>query len=87
LSLFHHIHHKNGKHAVHHCGGGHVKFDPKLDYSIKHCKCGKHTINEEYAIGHATDKNLESIEVKIKFTEKCPCGGWHVESGILAPKN
>ena len=81
LDLFHHIHHGEGGHEVHHCGGDHQKIDPKLDYTIKHCACGKHSINKEVVVGHATGAGLESIEVKIKFSEKCSAGGWHVESG------
>lgn len=82
LSLFHHIHHKNGKHEVHHCGGKHKKINPILDYTIRHCICGKHAIDKAFAVGHATNELLVPIEVKIKFVEKCPDGGWHVESGI-----
>lgn len=88
LHLFHHIHHKKeGKtivHEVHHCGGDHIKVDPKLNYSIKHCPCGRHSISKEIAIGHATGGNLKPKEVKIKFREKCPDGGWHIETGIGA---
>ena len=89
LSLFHHIHFDN-KHEIHHCGEKHASVDQKLDYKIKHCKCGKHSINKEVAIGHATDSNLQTIEVKIKFLEQCPYSGWHIESGIKIndePKN
>jgi len=81
ISLFHHIHHNNGEHQVHHCGGKHVKIDSKLDYTIKHCSCNKHSINKEQAVGHATGRQLDSIEVRIHFLEKCPEGGWHLESG------
>lgn len=81
LSLFHHIHHENSCHEVHHCGGGHSKIDPKVNYTINHCKCGKHSIDKQTAIGHATGKNLEPLEIKIIFKEKCPEGGWHLESG------
>jgi len=83
LYLFHHIHHKDDTHAVHHCGGEHKKIDPKLDFTIEHCSCGKHRIDRETAIGHTTGPNLEKLEMKIHFTEKCPDGGWHVESGII----
>ena len=86
LSLFHHIHHNDDGHKVHHCGGKHVEIDPKLNYTITHCPCGKHSIDMETAIGHATDENLESIEVKIQFQEKCPHGGWHMESGKKIPE-
>lgn len=79
LSLFHHIHHENGIHSVHHCGGNHEK----SDYNIEHCSCGKHKIDKEFAIGHATSKDINQFEEKIKFLEKCPEGGWHVESGVI----
>lgn len=82
LFLFHHIHHEGNKHQVHHCGGKHIDIDPKVDYTISHCVCGKHSIDKEIAIGHATNERLEPIEVKVKFTEKCSQGGWHIESGI-----
>lgn len=82
LSLFHHIHHTDEAHEVHHCGGAHKEVNPSLDYVIKHCTCGKHSISKEVAIGHTVDKSLELSEIKIKFIEKCPSGGWHVESGI-----
>lgn len=77
LDLFHHIHHKKGKHEVHHCGGKHVEINQKLDYTIKHCKCGKHSIDKKKAAGH--DFNMKELEVT--FSEACPYGGWHVESG------
>tara|TARA_Y100000031_G_C7906684_1_gene241958 strand:+ start:60 stop:332 length:273 start_codon:yes stop_codon:yes gene_type:complete len=86
LSLFHHIHHKNGEHKVHHCGGKHVETDPNVDYSIEHCSCGKHRIDKESAVGHATSENLKPVEVEIQFTEKCPDGGWHIESDIKSDK-
>ncbi|HAM88975.1 MAG: hypothetical protein US83_C0002G0075 [Candidatus Falkowbacteria bacterium GW2011_GWC2_38_22] len=87
ISLFHHIHHHGDDHKVHHCGGRHVVIDKKLDYNIWHCACGKHCIDKQIAIGHATDSDLNSVEVKIKFQEYCPEsywrveGGWHIESG------
>lgn len=84
LALFHHIHHDNGVEKVHHCGGAHVKVDPKVNYTIDHCKCGKHSIDKKLAVGHASDPNsADPVEVKIRFTEKCPKGGWHVESGVV----
>lgn len=82
LSLFHHLHHVGGRHEVHHCGGKHASVDRKLNYEIRHCKCGQHAINKKTAIGHATGKNLQPLKLKIKFLESCPDGGWHVESGI-----
>lgn len=72
--LFHHIHHNKGKHEVHHCGGRHKD----LDYTIKHCKCDLHSINKKQGIGHDFDK-----PIKVKFFEKCPQGGWHIESGKI----
>lgn len=82
ISIFHHIHHLGKKHEVHHCGGKHCKIDPKVDYIIRHCRCGKHSIDKKLAIGHTTDNRLNKKEIKIKFTEKCPRGGWHIESGV-----
>ena len=83
LQLFHHLHHNKGKHEVHHCGGVHQKVNAKLNYRIRHCRCGLHNINKRVAIGHATSNKLNNIEVKIKFKEKCPAGGWHIESGKI----
>ena len=37
LGLFHHIHHINGEHKVHHCGGAHIEVDPTVNYTIQHC--------------------------------------------------
>jgi len=79
LFLFHHIHHKEDGHEVHHCGGTH----PNSNYTIGHCGCGKHKIDKEEATGHAAaNETLEPFEVKVKFTETCPEGGWHIESGV-----
>lgn len=83
LSLFHHIHHENGEHIVHHCGGKHKKINPRLDYTIKHCLCGKHSIDKETGIGHANNEQLQIVEVRVRFKAKCPDGGWHVESGEI----
>ena len=85
VSLFHHIHHKGEKveHKVHHCGGEHVKINPKLNYTITHCKCGKHKIDVKEATGH---DNM-SKEVVIVFKENCPEGGWHIESGRIKNDN
>lgn len=82
LSLFHHIHHNHREHQVHHCGGKHKEINPSLDYIIEHCSCEKHSITTEFAIGHATNEQLEQVEAKVKFLEKCPEGGWHIESGV-----
>jgi len=80
IYLFHHIHHKAGEHKVHHCGGQHQAVSPELDYDIWHCACGLHRINKQIAIGHGTNQE----EIKIEFTESCPEGGWHIESGQVA---
>ncbi len=82
LSLFHHIHHNENIHKVHHCGEEHVVVNPKLNYKIIHCDCGKHRIDKNIAIGHVTDVNLCATEIRIKFLEKCSFGGWHIESGV-----
>ena len=83
LSLFHHLHHegKPPKHETHHCGGDHP--DPEIDYTIEHCPCGLHTIDKPEAVGHATRGDLDLLEVTVEFKEKCPDGGWHIESGKL----
>lgn len=82
LYLFHHIHHADGEHEVHHCGGEHKAVNPELNYQIKHCPCGQHSIDKETAVGHATSPDLQPVSVKIKFLEKCPSNGWHIESGV-----
>ncbi|MBU1132202.1 hypothetical protein KKC32_03075 [Patescibacteria group bacterium] len=73
LQHFHHIHHEENNHRVHHCGGAH----PSVDYEICHCACGLHRIDKKIAIGH----NFDESEVEFEFFEECVCGGWHVESG------
>jgi len=86
LSLFHHIHHEGKsalKHEVHHCGGEHIKINPLLNYTITHCKCGKHKINVKEAIGH----DVMSKKVLVVFEESCPEGGWHIESGRIKNDN
>ncbi len=75
LNFFHHIHHEENGHKVHHCGGDHVGFN----YRIEHCQCNKHQINQPEAIGHDFVEN----EQLVTFTEPCPEGGWHLESGII----
>ncbi|HEU0050970.1 MAG TPA: hypothetical protein VFQ60_02850 [Patescibacteria group bacterium] len=84
LSLFHHIHHVEGQHKVHHCGGAHREIDPTVNYTIEHCACGKHRIDQQEAVGHATGSDLALIKVSIHFQEPCPEGGWHVESGVVS---
>jgi len=83
LYFFHHIHHQDGQHSVHHCGGDHKLIDPRLNYTISHCICQKHAIDKPQALGHATDSQGQPQEVLIAFSEKCPSGGWHVESGTI----
>lgn len=82
LPLFHHIHHTEDDHKVHHCGGEHPHIATEEHYTIHHCPCGKHRIDREVAIGHATDKDLLPMEITVKFLEPCPSGGWHIESGV-----
>ncbi len=86
VSLFHHIHHydKRGlNHEVHHCGGEHVKINPSLNYTIIHCKCNKHKIDVKKAMGH----DFANKEVLVEFSEPCPEGGWHIESGRIKNDN
>ena len=89
LSLFHHIHHEESEdgnepeHKVHHCGGKHVEVDPTVDYNIEHCSHGKHSIDKETAVGHATDEDIGPAEILVEFTEECSDGGWHIESGEI----
>ncbi len=78
LTLFHHIHHLNNCHIVHHCGGNHSKINVKVNYNIKHCNCNKHNIDKSEAIGH----DSRNKEILIEFIEQCPEGGWHIEGGI-----
>ncbi len=75
--LFHHIHHNHENHKVHHCGGKHTG----VDYEIEHCSCGFHRIDKQVATGDTIDKKLQKRKVAIRFTKKCPDGGWHIESG------
>jgi len=86
VSLFHHVHHYGKgvvKHEVHHCGGEHVKINPCLNYTITHCKCGKHKIDAKEAIGH----DFVNKEVLVEFIEPCPERGWHIESGRIKNDN
>jgi len=70
LQYFHHIHHTDKGHEAHHCGGKHKG----LNYTIKHCACGKHSIDKQTAIGH----DFEGKKVSFIFKQKCPAGGWHI---------
>ncbi len=38
-----------------------------------------HRINKKTAIGHDSAMN----ETFVEFFEKCPEGGWHIESGVI----
>lgn len=93
LGLFHHIHHetegegKKPKHEVHHCGGQHAEVDPTVDYIIHHCSCGLHRIDKKTAIGHGTKKDLDLLVIPTTFVEKCPEGGWHIESGKVSKEH
>jgi len=80
LYLFHHIHHRNGKHETHHCGGKH----PGAYYDIVHCSCGLHSIDQKTTHGDTITEDLQLKKVKLEFFEKCPDGGWHIESGKLS---
>jgi len=77
IYLFHHIHHNSDNHKVHHCGGKHNE----VGYEIKHCSCGQHRINKRLATGDTIDVKLDKIKIIVEFTEECPDGGWHLESG------
>jgi hypothetical protein len=81
LSLFHHLHHKDEDgeivHEIHHCGGKHKD----LPYTISHCKCGKHRIDMQEAEGHGTETGTDLLPLNVKFSQECPEGGWHIESG------
>ncbi len=77
IDAFHHIHHSNGEHIVHHCGADH----PGLFYEIHHCECGLHSVDVSSALGH----DFDGKEIAYWFKEECPHGGWHVESGELDP--
>jgi hypothetical protein len=79
IYLFHHIHHKAGEHETHHCGGSHKK----ANYLISHCACGLHRINKRMAMGDAVNEKLAGKQVRLEFTEACPEGGWHIESGRI----
>ncbi len=70
LQYFHHIHHTKEGHEVHHCGGKHKG----VNYTIKHCSCGKHSINRKLAIGH----DFEGNKKEFSFKQKCPDSGWHI---------
>jgi hypothetical protein len=77
LAWCHHIHHlSNGDHTVHHCGGDHSK----AKYTIRHCKCGLHSIDREYIV--SIEHAVNEIEVVLRFTSPCPEGGFHIESAI-----
>jgi len=87
LFLFHHLHHENGAHEIHHCGNDHVTTDPLASYTIYHCACGKHCISIQIAKGHTINAQLESPLVCVCFQEPCSEGGWHIESGVIMESN
>jgi hypothetical protein len=81
VQYFHHFHHDVDPPVVEHCGGPHRHKFPELDYTIQHCSCNKHLIDNRLAVGH--DENLRALVWK--FTERCPSGGgYHLESGLVA---
>jgi hypothetical protein len=82
ISLFHHIHHEDGEHEVHHCGGEH----PGIDYTVEHCSCGLHKIDQQEAVGHGTKGDLDLLDITVTFEDECPDGGWHVETGRVDGK-
>ena len=68
--------------AVEHCGGVHVAIDHDIHYTIEHCSCGRHAIDEPNAVGH--DELVR--KTRFVFTEKCPGdhgGWWHLETGKI----
>jgi len=86
IYFFHHYHieeHKKNpsQPAVEHCGISHFRIDPYLTYSIHHCRCGFHGIDQEVAIGHDERRR----ETWFRFEERCredKCL-WHLESGVI----
>jgi hypothetical protein len=79
-SYFHHVHHETSPPTVEHCGGPHVRIDPRLDYTLEHCACGKHVSDRKCVIGH----DEEMREILWYLTEACPSdpSSWHLESGL-----
>lgn len=68
IYFFHHFHMETNPPSVEHCGGPHVKIDPRLSYVIYHCPCRKHAITQSPALGHDFKRN----EVKMAFHTRCP---------------
>jgi hypothetical protein len=81
LQYFHHVHHDLVPSEVEHCGGPHAVKFPRLDYTIEHCSCGKHAIDNGLALGH----DLTLRETAWRFVEPCPvlAGKFHMESGSI----
>jgi mannitol-specific phosphotransferase system IIBC component len=74
LKFFHHVHCDSLGHEVEH-GKGDTKHG---FYTIKHCMCRKHSISNETAIGYDHEDRMAVFD----FSESCPFGGYHIESGI-----
>lgn len=82
LGLMHHFHHDfNMNHSVHHCGGKHQILDYSVDIEIQHCKCRKHRCNKQKSFYHLG--YFIPTYTAILLTEKCPEGGWHLESAEI----
>ena len=81
LTCVHHIHHSpDGGHIIHHCGGDHLG----SMYTISHCKCGLHIIDQEYMLINA--HAINEVPAVVQFHSKCPYNKkmWHIESGTRA---
>ncbi len=46
--------------------------------AIRHCSCRKHSVDAPHVDGRNWDKEV----VRFELHEKCPDGGWHLESGV-----
>lgn len=75
LQYFHKVRHSRKKHEVHHYG-------KESGYNVEHCECGKHSCDREL-ITVPAEKNI----ISIKLNERCPYGGWHLESGEIIKHN
>jgi hypothetical protein len=73
LAYFHHVHPGD---VIHHCGGNH----PNATYTIVHCIHGKHSINQEEAIGHGANRE----EILFKFYEQVYLVKKHVNKFLTA---
>lgn len=86
LSQFHHTHHENGNHIIHHCGGNHGGIEHTKDYKIHHCIHNKHAINKKKIT--AKLEQFEHQIVDFIFTEQCKENYYHIENAkITSSKN